>query len=153
MGGHTKLHPQLHLHYSPTAPANHAKDTGDGKHVYVPPRVVPTALLDKLLPLQEKMNTALEQLLTNMAIRDLHCKELDLNMKVVACLNEAQVAEAIKQVTEAIQQAEMHHATTACALKQAHRDSVLDLEHQTNVEGMQDHQAFMEAFGVAIEAC
>ena len=42
------------------APAYHAKDTRGCKHVHIPPLVVPNALLDKLLPLQERMNTALE---------------------------------------------------------------------------------------------
>ena len=41
----------------------------------------------------------------------------------------------------------------ACALQQAHRDSVLVLEHQTKAEERWDHQAFVEAFGVAIQAC
>ena len=36
------------------------KDTGDGEHVYVSPRVGPARLSDKLLQLQEKMNVALE---------------------------------------------------------------------------------------------
>ena len=43
--------------------------------------------------------------------------------------------------------------TTACALQQAHRDSVLVLEHKTKVEEGQDHQAFMEAFRVAVRSC
>ena len=32
-GNHTRWYPQLHSHYSPTAPANHAKDTRGGKHL------------------------------------------------------------------------------------------------------------------------
>ena len=45
-----------------------------------PPRVIPAALSDKLLPLQEKMNMTLEQLLTVRCSRDLCHKELDLKM-------------------------------------------------------------------------
>ena len=70
-------------------------------------------------------------------------------MEVVACLNEAQAAEAINQATEAIKQAKLHHATTACALQQAHQDSVLALECQTKVEERWDCQAFR----VAMQAC
>ena len=96
------------------------------------------------------MNVALEQLLTNKGSSDLCHKELDLNVELVACLNEAQVAEAIKQATKAIKQADVHHVTTACTLQQAHRDSVLVLECQTKVEERWDCQAFMEAFQTAI---
>ena len=42
-------------------------------------------------------------------------------MELAAGLNEVQAAEAIKQ-------ANVHHATTACTLQQAHRNSVLVLE-------------------------
>ena len=111
-----------------------------------PPRVIPVGLLDKLLVLQEKMNMALEWLLTNRATGDLCCKELDLNMELAAHLNEAQATEAIKQ-------AEVCHTTTACALQWAHRESVLVLEHQTKVEERWDCQVFVEAFRVAIWAC
>ena len=102
MGSHVRQHPQFHLCYSPTSPANCAEDTAGGEHAHVPPRGVPTRLLDKLLLLQEKMITALEQLLTNRAAGDFHHKELDLNTELVACLNEAQAAKAIEQATEAI---------------------------------------------------
>ena len=65
--------------------------------MHVPPKVVPATLLDKLLLLQEKMNVALEQLLTNRGTRDLHCKGLDLNVELAAHLNDAQATNAIKQ--------------------------------------------------------
>ena len=71
-------------------------------------------------------------------------------MELVAYLNEAQAAEAIKQATKVIKQVTVCCATTACALQKAHRDSVLELECQTNAEERQDHQAFVEAFGVVI---
>ena len=103
-----------------------------------PPRVVPTRLVDKLLPPQEKMNTALECLLANRVTGDLCCKELDLNAELVACLNETQAAEAIKQATMAIKQAEVCHTTTACTLQQAHIDSVIVLKCQMKVEERQD---------------
>ena len=106
----------------------------------------PVRLSDELLQLQEIMNMALEQLLTNRATRDFCCKELDLNMELATHLNDAQATEAIKE-------AEVCHATTACVLQQAHRDSVLVLEHEEKVEEGQDHQAFVEAFGAAIQAC
>ena len=89
-------------------------DTRGSEPVHVPPRVVPTRLLDKLLPLQKKMNTALEQLPTNRATGHLCCIELDLNAELAACLNEAQATKAIKQ-------AEVHYATTACTLQQTQR--------------------------------
>ena len=47
----------------------------------------------------------------------------------------------------------MHCATAACALQQAHRDSVLALECKAKAEEGQDHHTFMIAFGVAIGAC
>ena len=71
----------------------------------------------------------------------------------MAHLNDTQATKAIKQATDAINQAEVWRETTAHALQQAHRDSVLALEHQTKVEERQDYQAFMEAFGVTIWAC
>ena len=56
------------------------------------------------------MNAILEQLLTVRSSRDLHHKELDLNMELAAHLNEV-------QTTEAIRQAKMHGTTAAYALK------------------------------------
>ena len=67
------------------------------------------------------MNTALEQLLVNRGTGDLCQKELDLNVELAACLNESQAAKAIKQATEAIKQAKVHHVTTACTLQWAQR--------------------------------
>ena len=152
-GSHPRWHLQLHSCYLPTAPAYHAKDTRGDEHVHVPPRVVPITLSDKCLPLQERMNTTLKWLLTNRATGDLCHKELDLNTGLAVCLNKAQAAKAIKQATEAIKQAKVHQATTACALQQADRDSVLEVECQMNAEERWDCQAFMEAFGLAIWAC
>ena len=77
---------------------------------------------------------------------DLYHKELHLNVELVVCLNEVQTAKAIRQ-------AKVHGATTAYALQQAHKESVLALEHQRMEEERQAHQAFVEAFGVAIGAC
>ena len=111
-----------------------------------PPRVIPATLSDKLLPLQEKMNAALEQLLTVRSSRNLHCKELDLNMELAAHLNEV-------QTTEAIRQANVHGATAAYAPQQAHKESALVLEHQAMEEERWTSQAFMEAFGVAMGSC
>ena len=65
-------------HYSPTTPANHAKDTGGSEHVHCTPRVGPGRLSDKLLLLQEKRNIALELLLTNRATGDFCHKETGL---------------------------------------------------------------------------
>ena len=50
-------------------------------------------------------------------------------------------------------QAKVCCTTTACALQQAHRDNVLALESKTKAEEGQNCQAFVEAFGVAIQAC
>ena len=89
---------------------------------------------------------ALELLLANRATRDFCHRELELNAELVVLLNDAQFAKAIKE-------AEVCCTTTACALQQAHRDSVLNLECEAKVEEGQDCQAFMEAFGAAIQAC
>ena len=62
-----------------------------------PPRLIPAALSDKHLPLQEKMNVTLEQLLAVRSSRDLCCKELDLNIELVAHLNKVQTTKAIRQ--------------------------------------------------------
>ena len=67
-------------------------------------------------------------------------------MEFVACLNDTQASETIKE-------AEVCHATTACALQQAHGDSVLALESEVKAEEGWDCQAFVEAFGVAMCAC
>ena len=98
------------------------------------------------------MNVALEQLLTTRASRDLHSKELDLNTKLLVCLNEVQATKAIKQATEAIGQTKVYHATTAYTLQQVHQGSVLELECQVMVEERWVCQAFMEAFGVVMQA-
>ena len=99
------------------------------------------------------MNMALEWLLANRTTGNLHFKKLDLNVEMSAHLNEAQAVEAIKQATDAIKQAEVCDATTVCTLQKAHRDSVLVMEHQMKTEERWDCQAFMEAFGVAIQVC
>ena len=57
------------------------------------------------------------------------------------------------QATEAIKQSEVYHATTVYALQQAHKDSMLVVEWQTQVEERWDCQAFVEAFQAAIWAC
>ena len=85
----------------------------------------------------------LEQLLTTRATIDFHHRELELNMELAVCLNDAQATEAIKEV-------EVHDTTTACAQQQDQRDSVLELEYKAKVEEGQDCQAFMEAFGAAM---
>ena len=121
--------------------------TPETASVYMlPPRVVPATLPDKRLPLQKKMNTTLEQLLTVRSSRDLCYKELNLNGEQAAHLNEVQNAEAIRQ-------ARLHGETVAYNLQQAHKESVLVLEHQVTEEERQACQAFMGAFGVAIGAC
>ena len=76
-----------------------------------------------------------------------------MNAELASHLNGAQAAKAIKQATEAIKQAEVCHTVTASTLQQAHRDGVLALEHQMKAEERQGCQAFVEAFGVAIQAC
>ena len=80
-------------------------------------------------------------------------KELDLNAELAAHLNDAWAAETIKQATKAIKEAEACHATTAYTLQQTHRGRVLALEHQIKAEESQNHQAFVEAFRVVIQAC
>ena len=88
----------------------------------------------------------LEQLLANRATIDFCHRELELDAELMACLNDAQATKAIKEAEEC-------HTTTAHALQQAHRDSVLALEHEAKVEEGWDCQAFMEAFGAAMPAC
>ena len=73
-------------------------------------------------------------------------KELALKAELLTCLNEAQFTKAIKE-------AEVHHATTAIALQQTHMDSVLVLECVAKATEVQECQAFLKAFGVAMQAC
>ena len=102
----------------------------------------PTGFSDELLQLQEKMNVALEQLLANRATMDFCHRELELNVELAACLNDAQATKAIKE-------AQVHCTNAACALQQAHRDNVLVLECEAKVGEGWDCQAF----GVAMQAC
>ena len=67
------------------------------------------------------MNATIEQLLTVRSSRDPHHKEVDLNMEMVACLNEV-------QTTKAIGQAKVHGTTAAYALQKVHKESVLVLK-------------------------
>ena len=106
----------------------------------------PTGFPDKLLQLQEKMNVAQEWLLTNMATMGFWSRELELNTELVACLNDAQAAEAIREV-------KVQCKNMAYALQQAHQDNVLVLEHEAKVTEEQDCQAFAEAFRVAVWTC
>ena len=106
----------------------------------------PTGFLDKLLQLQEKMNVALEWLLTNRATMGFWHKELDFNTELSACLDNAQTTKATREV-------KVHCRNTACALHQAHWDNVLVLECKVKVTEEQDHQTFAEAFRVAVPAC
>ena len=69
------------------------------------------------------MNVTLEQLLTARSSRDLCHKQLDLNMELVACLNEVQTAEAIRQ-------AKVCGITEAYALQKVYQESVLVLQCQ-----------------------
>ena len=78
-----------------------------------------------------------------MATMDFCHRELELNTEHAVCLNDAQVAKAIKE-------AKVCHATTACALQQANRDNVLALECEAKVEEGQDCHTFVEAFRVAM---
>ena len=122
--------------------------TPEAVSIYIfPPRVIQATLLDKLLLLQEKMNVALEQLLTVRPSRDLCCiRSWTVNMKLAVCLNKVQTAEAIRQ-------AKLHGTTMAYTLQKAHQESVLALEHQAVEEERWAHQAFMETFGVAMVSC
>ena len=74
---------------------------------------------------------------------DFQCKELELNAELVACLNNVQAAEAIKE-------AEVHCKNMVCALQQAHQDNALVLEHEAKATEVWDHKAFAEAFGAAM---
>ena len=58
---------------------------------------------------------------------DFCCRELELNVEHAVHLNDAQAAEAIIE-------ADMHHPNPACALQQAHMDSVLVLECKVQAE-------------------
>ena len=92
------------------------------------------------------MNVTLEQLLTVRPSRDLHHKELDLNMELVACLKKV-------QTTKGIRQAKVHGATVDYALQKAYQDSVLMLECQVMEEERWACQALMEAFVAAMRSC
>ena len=93
-----------------------------------PPWVGLAGLTDELLHLQERMNMALEWLLTTRATMDSCCKELELNAELVMHLNKGQAIEAIKE-------AEVCHATTACVLQQTCMEYVLNLECKAKAEG------------------
>ena len=123
MGGHSSWHPQLFPNHFSTALLKTPQMTGIPfvTQPQAPSKGGPASLLDELLQLQEKMNVALERLLTSRATIDFCHRKLELNAELVAHLNDAQAAEAIKEV-------EVHNATTACDVWQAHRDSVLVLE-------------------------
>ena len=92
------------------------------------------------------MNAALEQLLAVRCSRELFCKELDLNMELAVCLSEV-------QTTTAIRQAKVHGTTTAYTLPKVHQESVLVLECQATEDEKWAHQAFVEAFRVAMGSC
>ena len=57
------------------------------------------------------------------------------------------------QADEAIKDVEVHHKNTDCALQLDPWDNVLVLECEAKVTEEWDHQAFAEAFGVALQAC
>ena len=106
----------------------------------------PTGLPDGVLQLQEKMNVALEQLLTNRAIMGFWHRELELNTELMACLNDAQATKAIREV-------EVHYKNTAYALQQAHWDNMLALEGEAKATEEWECKAFTEAFREAVQAC
>ena len=68
------------------------------------------------------MNAALEQLLTVRSSRDLHHRELDLNMELTVHLNEVQTAEAVRQ-------AKLCGATVAYTLQRVHQETIVVLDH------------------------
>ena len=148
---HSSWHPQLCPHHSSNTSAKPAKDTANDGIPFItwpqaPTKGGPKGFSNKLLQLQEKMNMALEQLLTNRVTMNFHHKELEINTELMACLNDVQAAEAIKE-------AEVHCQSVACTLQLAHWNNVLVLECEAKVAEGQDCQAFVEAFGAAVQAC
>ena len=147
-GDHFSWHPQLCPSHSSTAAANSAEDTWGGGHLFCHMASSPLQG-GTSLPVWWATSATGENEHDPRAIthkqghQGFLAQRAELNAELAACLNDAQFAKAIKE-------AEVCHATTACApLQQAHGDSVLMLEHEAKVEEGWDCQAFVEAFGVS----
>ena len=93
------------------------------------------------------MNRAMGQLLTTRESIDTHCRKQVSDTKTTFCQNEAQTAEAIKEVkahcATVIQDAE---ATCAAAIRE-------DIEREPIEEKGRDCQSFLTACRVALQAC
>ena len=133
MGSHARRCTQYCSHQPLTIPANHAKIPRDFQHYPHPtapgsPRVDPARLPEEVLQLQGQMNVALEWLLTTRATMDSHHKEPDLNAKLALHMNEAQAADAIKEVevshTAEVKEAEVCHTTVIKKAKVCHATTI-----------------------------
>ena len=81
---------------------------------------------------------------------------MGLKAKLATCQNDAQLAKAEAQLTEAKMQhtkAKVQDTDTAAALQWAHLNSIAALDWETMAEEEQMHQAFVEEFSTALEAC
>ena len=78
----------------------------------------------ELLQLQQRVTTALRELLIVRASVDYFHRELDLKVELVTFQNDTQLAKAEAQLAEAKAQ----HADTATALQQAHLNSIAALD-------------------------
>ena len=121
----------------------------------------------EVLQLQREMNAAMGWLLTTRASMDSHQRSLVSNTKTALHQNEVKATEAIKEVkahctamiwdAEAMCAITIREAETTCVghahtLQQSLGESMLDLEHEAIEKEGQDHQSFLEACRVALQA-
>ena len=114
------------------------------------------SLSRELLQLQGKVTTVLRELLMVRASMYCQHRKLGLKVELAAQQNDTQLSKAEAQFTEAEAwhaKAKAWHTDTAAALHQAHLDSIDTLDQEMMAEEEQNHQAFMEEFSTALEAC
>ena len=100
----------------------------------------PAELSEELLKLQEKLTVALENLYTVRAALDLHQWELDLQVELPRCLNDAQFNRTMRETTA-------HCSTTVTALKEAYQSNVMALDWEEKAEEGREHQALQRLSG------
>ena len=80
------------------------------------------------------------------ATHDLHRWELDLQVELLRCLNNAQFNEAMREAVAC-------HSTAATALKEAYKSSIMALEWEAKAEEGRECQAFAETFWAVVQTC
>ena len=132
------------------------------------PRADPGTLSEEVLSLQREMSMAMGQLLTTRASMESCQRRLVSNTKTALHQNEAKTAEAIKEAkahctamiwdaeatcTVAIREVETTCVNYAHTLQQSLSENMQDLEHEAIKKEGEDCQSFLEACGVALQAC